>query len=109
MSSELARVAWRYSHARAYRVVLMESGHLAQTFALVATALGLASFSTGALADTVIEEAFSLSPATSPVVYAVGAANRPSGVAWAPYAHADAPRRRATRLGRHMTGGRDGD
>ncbi len=108
MSSVLARVAWRYSHARAYRVILMESGHLSQTFALVATALGLASFSTGALADTVIEQAFSLSPATSPVVYAVGAAHRPPGVSWAPYAHADAPKRRSTRLGRAMTGDGDG-
>lgn len=108
MSSVLARVAWRYSHARAYRVILIESGHLAQTFALVATALGLASFSTGALADTVLENAFAISPAVSPVVYAVGAAHRPAG-AWAPYAFAEAPPRRLTRLGRHLSGWRDGD
>lgn len=102
MASSLARVAWRYPHARAYRVILTEAGHLAQTFALAATALGLASFSSGALADSAIEEAFSLSPTTCPVVYAVGAAHRPRGVVWAPYAHAPAPPRRLTRLGRHL-------
>ena len=52
LSSELARVAWRYRSARAYRVVLIECGHLAQTFCLTATALGLAPFCTAALADT---------------------------------------------------------
>lgn len=102
MASVLARVVWRYGHARAYRVILIEAGHLAQTFALTATARGLASFSTGALADTALEDALGLSPDTCPVLYAVGAAPRPPGVAWAPYAHADAPARRSTRLGRHL-------
>jgi SagB-type dehydrogenase family enzyme len=102
MASVLERVTWRYSHARAWRVVLTEAGHLAQTFALTATALGLASFSTGALADTAIEDAFALSPATCPVVYAVGAAPRPAGVTWAPFAHAEPPVRRMTVVGRHL-------
>lgn len=103
MASVLARVTWRYSHARAYRVILMESGHLAQTFALVATGLGLASFSTGALADTRLEDAFTLTPETSPVVYAVGAGHRPADTDWAPYAQAPAPRLRTTRLGRSLS------
>lgn len=104
LSSELARVRWRYPNARAYRVVMIEAGHLAQTFALVAAALGLASFQTGALADTVIEAALGLSASVSPVVYACGAGTRPAGVDWAPYAEAPAPRRRLTRLGRHLSG-----
>jgi SagB-type dehydrogenase family enzyme len=102
MASVLTRVTWRYPHARAWRVVLIESGHLAQTFALTATALGLASFSTGALGDTAIEDAFGLSPATCPVVYAVGAAPRPAGVTWAPFADAAPPTRRLTALGAHL-------
>lgn len=102
MASTLDRVRWRYAHARAYRIVLMEAGHLAQTFALVATALGLASFSTGALADTAIEDAFLLSPVSTPVMYAVGAGVRPAGIDWAPYAKAAPPRRRVTPLGRRM-------
>jgi len=106
MASVLGRVTWRYGHARAWRVVLTEAGHLGQTFALTATALGLAPFTTGALADSAIEDAFALSPATCPVVYAVGAARRPAGVGWAPYAHAAAPARRSTPLGRHLAGPR---
>ncbi len=105
MASELARVRWRYPHARAYRVVLIEAGHLAQTFALVATALGLAPFTTGALAETAIEDALGLSAATSPVLYACGAGAPPAGVAWAPYAGAAPPPRRATRLGRAISDG----
>ncbi len=105
LAATLSRVTWRYSHARAYRVILIEAGHLAQTFALVASALGLASFSTGALADSPLEAAFGLSPSTSPVVYAVGAGQRPAGVDWAPYANAPAPRRRDTVLGRHLRRG----
>ena len=42
--------------ARAYRDVLLEAGHFCQTFCLAATSLGLASFCTGALADSIIEE-----------------------------------------------------
>jgi SagB-type dehydrogenase family enzyme len=99
MASVLDRVRWRYPHGRAYRVVLMEAGHLAQTFALVATALGLASFTTGALADTVIEEAFGLSARHTPVLQVVGAGVRPPGVSWAPYADAPPPALRRTRLG----------
>lgn len=103
LSSELARVRWRYPHARAYRVVLIEAGHLAQTFALAATALGLAAFTTGALAETAIEEALGLSAATSPVLYACGAGARPAGVTWAPYADAPPPPRRSTPLGRRAS------
>ena len=73
LASVLARVAWRYRSARAYRVVLIEAGHLAQTFCLTATALGLAPFCTGALADSVIEGDLGLDGLDQPVMYAVGA------------------------------------
>lgn len=99
LSSVLARVRWRYPHGRAYRVVLMEAGHLGQTFALVATALGLASFTTGALADSALEDALDLSSTATPVLYAVGAGVRPAGVGWAPYASAPPPPVRSTALG----------
>jgi SagB-type dehydrogenase family enzyme len=105
LSSVLARVRWRYPHGRAYRVVLLEAGHLGQTFALAATALGLASFTTGALADSVVEDALGLSPTATPVVYAVGAGVRPSGVGWAPYAAAPPPRVRPTALGNGLGAG----
>jgi SagB-type dehydrogenase family enzyme len=74
------RVLWRYENARAYRVVLAEAGHLAQTFCLVATWLGLAPFCTMALADTAIEKALGLDGVSESVLYATGVGRRPRGV-----------------------------
>jgi SagB-type dehydrogenase family enzyme len=99
MSCELARVAWRYRSARAYRVVLIECGHLAQTFCLVATALGLAPFCTAALADTVIEHDLGLDGTNQPAMYVVGA-GRPVPGPWQPHAGQPAPRLELTALGK---------
>ena len=71
MTSVLARVMWRYRFSRAYRVILLEAGHFCQTFCLVATWLGLASFSTAALHDERIEEDLDLK-ADEAVIYAAG-------------------------------------
>ncbi|TLZ19966.1 MAG: SagB/ThcOx family dehydrogenase, partial [Gammaproteobacteria bacterium] len=56
MTAVFARTMWKYGRARAYRVVLLETGHLCQTFCLTATRLGLAPFSTAALKDSLIEK-----------------------------------------------------
>jgi SagB-type dehydrogenase family enzyme len=56
MTAVFPRVMWKYRFARAYRVVLLDAGHLCQTFCLVATWLGLAPFCTAALKDTLIEK-----------------------------------------------------
>jgi len=101
LSSELARVAWRYRSARAYRVVLLEAGHLAQTFCLAATALGLAPFCTAALADAVIEHDLGLDAAAQPVMYMVGA-GRVAGGDWQPHAGRVAPHLDVTALGRTL-------
>lgn len=98
VASVLARVAWRYRSARAYRVVLIEAGHLAQTFCLTASALGLAPFCTAALADSVIESHLGLDGQVSPVVYAMGA-GRPAPGAWRPHEQRPAPRLEVTALG----------
>lgn len=82
-TSVFARVRWRYPNPRAYRNVLIETGHLAQTFLTVATHLGLAPFCTAALADTLVEKALGLDAARESVFYAVGVGPRPD-VAWAP-------------------------
>ena len=55
MTAVFARTMWKYHHPRAYRVVLLDAGHLGQTFCLTATRMGLAPFSTAALKDTLIE------------------------------------------------------
>jgi SagB-type dehydrogenase family enzyme len=71
MTSVLERVMWRYQNSRAYRVILLEAGHLCQTFCLVATWLGLAPFCTAALFDEKIERDLNLH-ADEPVLYAAG-------------------------------------
>ncbi len=101
-SSELARVAWRYRNARAYRVVLLEAGHLGQTFCLAATALGLAPFCTAALADSVIEHDLGLDGHAQPVMYVVGAGICADG-AWRPHGARPAPRLDVTDLGHALS------
>jgi len=91
MTAVLPRVQWRYKFARAYRVVLLDAGHICQTFCLVATWLGLAPFCTAALADSHIEKALGIDGVTETVVYAAGVGTRPAGVEWAP-----SPSRRRT-------------
>jgi SagB-type dehydrogenase family enzyme len=78
------REQWRYEHARAYRAVLIEAGHLCQTFCLTATWLGLAPFCSMALADARIENDFGLDGITESVLYAAGVGTRPDRVGWIP-------------------------
>jgi SagB-type dehydrogenase family enzyme len=85
MTAVFARTQWRYPFARAYRVVLAESGHLAQTFCLVASWLGLAPFCTMALADSAIERDLGIDGAAESILYVAGFGARPDGVAWAPW------------------------
>ncbi|OLT28333.1 hypothetical protein BJF83_15755 [Nocardiopsis sp. CNR-923] len=55
LTSVVARLSFKYRHPRAYRVMLMNAGHLGQTFALTATALGLGPFQTAAFNDSAVE------------------------------------------------------
>jgi SagB-type dehydrogenase family enzyme len=77
MTAVFARTRWKYDYARAYRAVLMESGHLCQTFCLTATWLGLAPFCTLAFADSEIERALGVDGVSESVLYAAGAGMRP--------------------------------
>jgi SagB-type dehydrogenase family enzyme len=72
MTAIFARTMWRYGHARAYRVVLLDAGHLGQTFCLTATRMGLAPFSTAALEDTLIERDLGIDGITESVIYVTG-------------------------------------
>jgi len=74
------RELWRYGYARAYRAVLIEAGHLCQTFCLTATWLGLAPFCTMALADSTIEKELRLDGVSESVLYAAGVGSQPAGV-----------------------------
>ena len=91
MTSVFGRVQWKYRYPRAYRVVLLEAGHLCQTFCLAATELGLAPFCTAALVDTLVEKDLGLDGVTESVIYAAGVGRRPPGVAWAPWWDAKKP------------------
>ena len=72
MTAVFPRTMWKYHHARAYRVVLLDAGHLCQTFCLVATWLGLAPFCTAALKDTLIEKDLGIDGIRESVLYVAG-------------------------------------
>jgi nitroreductase len=65
-------------------VVLLDAGHLGQTFALAATSLGLAPFCTAAIDDPRIEQHLGVDGIDEAVLFAVGVGARPEGKAWAP-------------------------
>lgn len=69
MTAVFPRSMWKYRFARAYRVVLLDAGHLCQTFCLTATWLGLAPFCTAALNDSLIERDLGLDGITESVLY----------------------------------------
>ena len=75
MTAVFPRTMWKYQFARAYRVVLLDAGHLCQTFCLVATWLGLAPFCTAALKDTLIEEDLGIDGIRESVLYIAGVGN----------------------------------
>ena len=77
MSAIFARSMWRYSSSRAYRVLLADAGHLAQTFCLVATALRLAPFSTMAFDDDALDALLGLDGVNETAMYVVGVGTRP--------------------------------
>ncbi|MFJ8866340.1 SagB/ThcOx family dehydrogenase [Streptomyces sp. NPDC102473] len=54
LAARLERMSVKYPTPRAYRVCLLDAGHLGQTFALTATALGLGPSQTGAFRDSAI-------------------------------------------------------
>jgi SagB-type dehydrogenase family enzyme len=72
MTAVFPRTMWKYQHPRAYRVVLLDAGHLCQTFCLVATWLGLAPFCTAALKDTLIEKDIGIDGIRESVLYVAG-------------------------------------
>jgi SagB-type dehydrogenase family enzyme len=70
---EFDKMWWKYPHSRAYRVGLLEAGHISQTIQLVATTLGLGTWLTAAFHDSVADSLLALdSPAKQPLLF-VGA------------------------------------
>lgn len=77
MTAVLPRSMWKYKHAHAYRVILLDAGHLGQTFHLVCTKLGLAPFTSAATQDSAIESALGLDGVSEIPVYTAA-----TGIPW---------------------------
>ena len=65
------RSMWKYHHAAAYRIAMIEAGHIGQNIMLVATEQGLVANGTGAFASALVEETLGLSGLNQSVVYAL--------------------------------------
>lgn len=72
------RTRWRYHAPRAYRAILIEAGHVCQTFCLTATWLGLAPFCSMAIADRAAERLLGIDGISESVIYAAGVGSRPA-------------------------------
>jgi SagB-type dehydrogenase family enzyme len=72
MTAVFSRAMWKYPTSRAYRTVLLDAGHVCQTFCLVATWLGLAPFCTMALRDSLIEKELRIDGFAESVIYIAG-------------------------------------
>lgn len=65
------RMGWKYPHPNAYRVVLMEAGHIGQNIMLAAADHGLASTPTGAVVDSIAQAMLGLNKVRQALVYSV--------------------------------------
>jgi SagB-type dehydrogenase family enzyme len=63
----------KYPHSRAYRVALMDVGHLSQTFQLCATGLKLSTWLTGVFKDTEVSQFLKLEGIHQAPLFFVGA------------------------------------
>ncbi len=97
LAPRFERTFWKYrQHAKSYRVVAMEAGHLSQTLYLAATDAGLGAFITGAINEKHIERALQLDTIAEGVLAVCGFGWRaaqmttteldPAGVIWHPAA-----------------------
>jgi SagB-type dehydrogenase family enzyme len=78
MTAVFGRTKWKYDFPRAYRAILLEAGHLCQTFCLTATWLGLAPFCTIAQTDTRWEKWLGIDGVRESIIYVAGAGTMPS-------------------------------
>jgi putative peptide maturation dehydrogenase len=73
MTARFGRSFRKYRrHAKVYRAIFLDAGHLSQTFYLLCTELGLGPWITAALDETVVERALGLDPLHEGVVAIVG-------------------------------------
>src|SRR5262249_23121662 len=70
MTAVVERSMWKYRHDHAYRVLLLDAGHLGQTLHLVCTKLGLASATSSAKNDRLIEQVLEIDGLSEISLYA---------------------------------------
>jgi SagB-type dehydrogenase family enzyme len=85
MTAVFPRTQWKYPGPAAYRTVMIDAGHICQTFCLVGTWLGLAPFCTMAFDQALVERELAIDGVRESVVYAAGIGTPPRGVEWAPW------------------------
>ncbi|GAA1547834.1 hypothetical protein GCM10009730_66240 [Streptomyces albidochromogenes] len=73
LTFDVNRAMYKYRNSRILRTILLNAGHLAQTFALCATAAGLGPFQTDAFRDTELETALGLDGISESALYVFGA------------------------------------
>ena len=73
LQANFQRTMWKYDDANAYRVVLIEAGHIGQNIMLAATACGLSACPSAAInVSLAADELFNCDPIMSPPIYALG-------------------------------------
>jgi SagB-type dehydrogenase family enzyme len=73
LTAHLDLAAWKYNHSRAYRNVLLDAGHLSQTFQLCCTSESLNTWITGAFNDDAIEKKLNINGVNETVLFFVSA------------------------------------
>ena len=77
MAARFDRTFWKYpNHAKAWKVVQLDAGHLSQNFSLGATDLGYGAFVTAAINDACAERAFGLDGVRSGAIAVCGFGRR---------------------------------
>jgi SagB-type dehydrogenase family enzyme len=71
LAASLDRTSWKYKNPNAYRVVLIEAGHIAQNMMLVCTSHGLTACPTAALAHSKLSTLLGLEHLTDVPLYAL--------------------------------------
>lgn len=65
------RTMWKYQNPTAYRVVMIEAGHIAQNIQICAAKEGLCANPTSAIQDTIAESALKITDQFESVIYAI--------------------------------------
>lgn len=73
ITSRLEKIWWKYKHSRSYRAMLLDIGHVSQTFLMCSTAAGMQTWITGAFHDTEVENFLGIDANKESVILFVGA------------------------------------